>query len=55
MTDPAVAFLPDDADYAPYHRGKDLNVYLKAENGSDFIALVWPGKRCRHLWVDRGS
>lgn len=43
MTDPAVAFLPDDKDYAPYHRGKDLDVYLKAENGSDFLAIVWPG------------
>lgn len=44
MTDPAVAFLPDDKDYAPYHRGKDLDIYLKAENGSDFLGLVWPGK-----------
>ncbi|XP_006458747.1 hypothetical protein AGABI2DRAFT_64273 [Agaricus bisporus var. bisporus H97] len=43
MTDPAVAFLPDDPSYLSYHRGKDLNVYLKAENGSDFIAIVWPG------------
>lgn len=43
MTDPAVAFLPDDPDYTAYHRGKDLDVYLKAENGSDFLALVWPG------------
>lgn len=45
MTDPAVAFIPDDPDYTPYHRGKDLNIYLKAVNGSDFVALVWPGKR----------
>ncbi len=43
MTDPAVAFLPDDEGYAPYHRGKDLGVYLKAANGSDFLGLVWPG------------
>ncbi|KXN85442.1 Alpha/beta-glucosidase agdC, partial [Leucoagaricus sp. SymC.cos] len=43
MTDPADAFLPDDENYAPYHRGKGLNTYLKADNGSDFIGLVWPG------------
>ncbi|XP_006458746.1 hypothetical protein AGABI2DRAFT_183688 [Agaricus bisporus var. bisporus H97] len=44
MTDPAVAYLPDDPDYLSFHRGKDLNVYLKADNGSDFIAIVWPGR-----------
>jgi alpha-glucosidase len=44
MTDPAVPFLPNDNDYAPYHRGKDLDIYLKAENGSDFLGLVWPGE-----------
>ncbi|KXN82694.1 putative alpha/beta-glucosidase agdC [Leucoagaricus sp. SymC.cos] len=49
MTDPAVAFLPDDENYAPYHRGKDLNTYLKADNGSDFIGLVWPGVT---VWPD---
>jgi len=43
MTDPAVAYTPDDQNYGAYHRGKDLNIYLKAENGSDFLGLVWPG------------
>lgn len=49
MTDPAVAYLPDDPGYLSFHRGKDLNVYLKADNGSDFIAIVWPGKDFRDL------
>jgi len=43
MTDPAVAYTPDDKNYGAYHRGKDLNIYLKAENGSDLLSLVWPG------------
>jgi len=43
MTDPAVAYTPDDQNYSAYHRGKDLNIYLKAENGSDLLSLVWPG------------
>ncbi|KXN86234.1 putative alpha/beta-glucosidase agdC [Leucoagaricus sp. SymC.cos] len=49
MTDPAVVFLPDDENYAPYHRGKGFNTYLKADNGSDFIGLVWPGMT---VWPD---
>ncbi|KAJ3553233.1 hypothetical protein NP233_g12693 [Leucocoprinus birnbaumii] len=52
MTDPAVPFAPDDLDYAPYHRGKDLNVYLKAANGSDFIGLVWPGATVYPDWFN---
>ncbi|KAF5359365.1 hypothetical protein D9756_003598 [Leucocoprinus leucothites] len=52
MTDPAVPFLPDDADYAPYHRGKDLNAYLKAANGSDLIAIVWPGVTVYPDWFN---
>lgn len=43
MTDPAVAYTPDDQEYGAYHRGKDLNIYLKTKNGSDFLGLVWPG------------
>ena len=42
MTDPAVAYLPKSG-YAPYDRGKDLDIWLKAENGSDFLGVVWPG------------
>lgn len=43
MTDPAVAYTPNDQEYGAYHRGKDLNIYLKTKNGSDFLGLVWPG------------
>ncbi|KAF5348995.1 hypothetical protein D9758_012736 [Tetrapyrgos nigripes] len=42
MTDPAVAFTPDE-DYAPFHRGTDLDVWLKLPNGSFSLAIVWPG------------
>ncbi|KAL9714612.1 hypothetical protein Ac2012v2_001269 [Leucoagaricus gongylophorus] len=55
MTDPAVAYTPmiisissspmdpRNQEYGAYHRGKDLNIYLKTKNGSDFLGLVWPG------------
>jgi len=43
MTDPAVAYLPD-SDYGAYTRGKEADIWLKAENGSDFLGVVWPGK-----------
>lgn len=43
MTDPAVAYTPNDQEYGAYHRGKDLNIYLKTKNGRDFLGLVWPG------------
>ncbi|KAF9443144.1 glycoside hydrolase family 31 protein [Macrolepiota fuliginosa MF-IS2] len=52
MTDPAVAYLPDDPDYGSYHRGKDLDIYLKAENGSDFLGLVWPGVTVYPDWFN---
>ncbi|KAH9483447.1 putative alpha/beta-glucosidase agdC [Psilocybe cubensis] len=42
MTDPAVAYLPNDT-YAPYNNGKDLDVWLKAPNGSESLGVVWPG------------
>ena len=42
MTDPAVAYTPDE-DYAPYHRGTDMDVWIKAPNGSASLGLVWPG------------
>lgn len=43
MTDPAVAYAPNSG-YEPYDRGKGREVWLKAENGSDFFGVVWPGK-----------
>ena len=48
MTDPAVAYVPN-ADYPPYDRGKKANIWLKAENGTDFLGVVWPGKRTTFL------
>ena len=47
MTDPAVAYLPKSG-YGAYDRGKDLDIWLKAENGSDFLGVVWPGM-CANL------
>jgi len=43
MTDPAVAYLPGSG-YEAYDRGKEAEIWLKAENGSDFLGVVWPGK-----------
>ncbi|KAG6899905.1 hypothetical protein C0993_005484 [Termitomyces sp. T159_Od127] len=42
MNDPAVAFTPGE-DYATFNRGAELDVWLKAANGSDSLGLVWPG------------
>lgn len=45
MTDPAIAYAPDE-DYGTYDRGSAVDVWLKAENGSDFLGVVWPGASC---------
>ncbi|KAI0027385.1 alpha-glucosidase [Vararia minispora EC-137] len=42
MTDPAVAYTPNDTDSA-YHRGVKMDVFLKNPNGSYALAVVWPG------------
>ncbi|EMD34263.1 glycoside hydrolase family 31 protein [Gelatoporia subvermispora B] len=42
MTDPAVAYLPDQG-YGPYDRGSALDIWLKAPNGSFSLGAVWPG------------
>ncbi len=42
MTDPAVAYLPGEG-YGPFDRGSQMDIWLKAENGSDSLGLVWPG------------
>jgi alpha-glucosidase (family GH31 glycosyl hydrolase) len=42
MTDPAIAYLPGQ-DYGPYNRGTQLDVWLKAPNGSASLGVVWPG------------
>lgn len=46
MTDPAVAYAPNSG-YGPYDRGKELDLWIKAANGSDFLGVVWPGKRTK--------
>lgn len=44
MTDPAV-YRPTDSEpeYAPYQKGKDLDIFLKGPNGNESLGLVWPG------------
>jgi alpha-glucosidase len=37
-----VAYLPEEG-YAPYENGKALDVWLKAENGTESLGVVWPG------------
>lgn len=32
--------------YAPYDSGKALDCFCKKEDGSDFVAAVWPGRCC---------
>ncbi|PPQ68234.1 hypothetical protein CVT24_005042 [Panaeolus cyanescens] len=43
MTDPAVAYTPSDKGYEAYHNGANLDIWLKAANGSDSLGVVWPG------------
>ncbi|KAH9923696.1 alpha-glucosidase [Epithele typhae] len=43
MTDPAIAYLPDQ-DYGPFDRGTADDVWLMAANNSSpFLGAVWPG------------
>ena len=42
MTDPAVGYLPGQG-YEPYDRGTQLDLWLKAPNGSASFGVVWPG------------
>ncbi|KAJ3553318.1 hypothetical protein NM688_g3681 [Phlebia brevispora] len=42
MTDPAVAYLPGEG-YGPFDRGSQMDVWMKAANGSDSLGAVWPG------------
>ena len=44
MTDPAVGYLPGES-YGPYDRGTAADIWLKAEDGSASLGLVWPGAR----------
>lgn len=40
MVDPGVAY---SSDYPPYLRGASKDVWLKRDNGSDWLGVVWPG------------
>lgn len=42
MTDPAVAYLPGEG-YGPYDRGSQMDIWMKADNGSYSLGAVWPG------------
>ncbi|KAG5654020.1 hypothetical protein H0H81_008330 [Sphagnurus paluster] len=50
MTDPAVAYLPGDT-YGAYNRGTQLDIWVKAANGSASLGLVWPGKYIQFLYA----
>jgi alpha-glucosidase len=39
MVDPAVAYQP----YPPYQRGAADGIYLRRDNGSFWLGVVWPG------------
>ncbi|KAI9643773.1 hypothetical protein NHQ30_007122 [Ciborinia camelliae] len=39
MVDPAVA----NQDYPTYQRGAAADIFLKRDNGSDWLGVVWPG------------
>jgi alpha-glucosidase len=43
MTDPAVAYLPGGG-YDVYNRGTAMDVWLKSEDGSPTLGVVWPGE-----------
>lgn len=40
MVDPAI---PVDTSYEPYLTGKDLDVFVKNADGSEYVGQVWPG------------
>lgn len=42
MTDPAVAYQPGQG-YGTYDRGVAQSVFLKNQNGSLNLGVVWPG------------
>ncbi|TRM57022.1 glycoside hydrolase family 31 protein [Schizophyllum amplum] len=51
MTDPAVAYAPNSS-YEAYDRGVEMDVFLKGDNGSDFLGLVWPGVTVYPDWFN---
>lgn len=41
MVDPAVSY----SDNPAYNRGVEDNIFLKRDNGSEWLGVVWPGVR----------
>jgi len=50
MVDPAVAYQ----DYAPYNRGADDGIFLRRDNGSFWLGVVWPGVTVFPDWFNTG-
>ncbi|KFY80117.1 hypothetical protein V499_01006 [Pseudogymnoascus sp. VKM F-103] len=50
MVDPAVAYQ----DYPPYHSGVADDIFLKRDNGSDWLGVVWPGVSVFPDWFHTG-
>jgi alpha-glucosidase len=50
MVDPAVAYQP----YAPYQRGADDGIFLRRDNGSFWLGVVWPGVTVFPDWFNSG-
>lgn len=40
MVDPA---LSTNTSYEPYLRGREMDVFLKNSDGTEFVGQVWPG------------
>lgn len=40
MVDPA---LSTNSTYDVYQRGKEMDVYMKNNDGTEFVGQVWPG------------
>jgi alpha-glucosidase len=50
MVDPGVAY----AEYPPYQRGAESEIWLKRNNGSFWLGVVWPGVTVFPDWFNNG-
>jgi alpha-glucosidase len=51
MVDPAVAYQP----YPPYQRGAQDGIFLRRDNGSNWLGVVWPGVVVFPDWFHSGT
>lgn len=51
MVDPAIAYQP----YPPYQRGAADGIFLKRDNGSFWVGVVWPGVTVFPDWFAEGT